>query len=625
MSGTPVRRQLHPSSSDCIAEIDCTQIELREGFTDPFNNWTIKSVTASSDSGAPTSQTSSTLNAQDSSTSQHPSQFCCLNCLYLDDAPPLYVVVQAEYDRHPDRTACLESTRTETLETIDAWAFDQALPADLAAESAREQPNIFWLNGLAGTGKTTIAYTVAQQCHAKGVLGASFFCSRSIADCNDPLKIFPNIAYQLGLFYTPQGDRLAEIIKKDPSLLYSSVSRQLEELIVKPLASLRGNFPPCVVIIDALDECRVQRATFESEVLSALLKHEDDLFPLRFFVTSRPEAHIAASFDIPGHQNASRQLLLHEVALKQVTTDIRRFLEASLAVIKRRFRLVGPWPAEADLDTLSQLAEGVFIFAATAVKFIGDIEHSDPDERLEVLVSNSASYGSNSLLDDLYLQVLEAAFPKMSESLSTRLKSILGSIILVRDPLPPADLSHLIGLRTRTIRSSLSGLHSVLVVPESKDSTASIRIIHPTFAEFLLDSRRCANPLFVVDSRHQHTVLLRGCLNAMRELRRDICGIRDPSLLNIEVPDLHTHMAKAIPSYLRYACRHWSTHLSSGDLLDEVLNALLEFAEQWLLYWVEACSLLGILRDAISALNESQLRLAVSHSLIPWSPISSFD
>ena len=522
--------------------------------------------------------------------------------------------------------ACLENTRTDILETILAWVPDRAPTDDMAGpatSSAREKPNIFWLSGLAGTGKTTIAYTVAQQCHIQGILGASFFCSRSIADCNDPSKIILTIAYQLGLFYKPLRDRVAEVLRNDPSLLYSSVSRQFEELIVKPLESLRGDFPSCVVVIDALDECSNQRAT--SMILSTLLKYAELLFPLRFFVTSRPEPHIVTSLTVPGYRNAYGQLLLHDVASALITADIHRYLTMTLSATRRRFSLSDLWPSKADVDTLNQRADGLFIFAATAVKFIEDTKYSNPNNQLRKLVSDTSTGAP--LLDGLYLQVLHSAFPEVSKELSKQLKSILGSIILIRDPLSPVNLSYLTKQTVDTVYSSLSGLRSVLVVPEREESVtdAAIRIIHPTFAEFLLDPNRCTTPLFAVDPTRQHIYLLRGCLGAMRELKRDICNIRDPSLLNIEVPDLADRIAKAIPSYLQYACHHWSTHLVNGKLSDKVLDALLQFARKRLLYWVEACSLLGILRDAISALNESQRKLMVSYSLILRNSVSLFN
>ena len=602
-----------------MTEIICEQIELREDYTDPSNHWKIKSVTvtASSHSATPSAPISLPISSQYSNVAHYLLSCWFPDCWHLGHTVPPYVAIWAGYDCHTDRSACLENTRTSILDTILAWASDRSPPdatAGPAAQPVRERHDIFWLNGLAGTGKTTVAYTVAQRCREEGILGASFFCSRSIANCNDPLKIFPTIAYQLGLFHPPLRALVAEALQRDPLLVYASFTRQFEELILQPLQPLRDSFPLCNVVIDALDECNSQHAT--PMFLSALLKHAHMLFPLRFFITSRPELHITASFRAPGHRGAFGQLLLHEVPLASVAMDIRHFLETSLMQVGRHFGLIDSWPTKADVDMLSRLTGGLFIFAATAVKFIGDKKYSDPDGQLGILTSKAASHGSHTLLDGLYLQVLESAFPEVSEGLSTRLKTILGSIVLIKDPLPPTDLSHLIGLPAGTVHSSLSGLHSVLVVPERMESTANISIIHPTFAEFLVDPERCVNPSFAIDPRRQHTMLLRSCLEALRGLKRDICNIRDPSLLNVEVLDLRDRLAKAFPLYVQYACRHWVTHLSSGDLPDDVLDTLLDFAEHRLLHWLEACSLLGVLRDAISALRESQLRLTASRSLI---------
>jgi hypothetical protein len=69
-----------------------------------------------------------------------------------------------------------------------------------AAGPTAEQSCIFWINGSAGTGKTTIAYTIAEDCRKHNILGASFFCSRDDAECKNPNVIFTTIAFHLGLF-----------------------------------------------------------------------------------------------------------------------------------------------------------------------------------------------------------------------------------------------------------------------------------------------------------------------------------------------------------------------------------------------------------------------------------------
>ena len=53
---------------------------------------------------------------------------------------------------------------------LDQWLKDE------------QDQRVFWLNGLAGTGKSTIVQTFAESCFADGNLGASFFCSRDYND-----------------------------------------------------------------------------------------------------------------------------------------------------------------------------------------------------------------------------------------------------------------------------------------------------------------------------------------------------------------------------------------------------------------------------------------------------------
>ena len=56
-----------------------------------------------------------------------------------------------------------------------------------------QSQRVFWLNGLAGTGKSTIAQTFAETTFAEGKLGASFFCSRDFGDRSDIQVVFPTL------------------------------------------------------------------------------------------------------------------------------------------------------------------------------------------------------------------------------------------------------------------------------------------------------------------------------------------------------------------------------------------------------------------------------------------------
>src|SRR6202035_4279456 len=89
-------------------------------------------------------------------------------------------------------------------------------------------------------------------------------------------------------------DKVTRAMKANPNIGYSSESYQLEQLIVKPIRALRGSFPPAVVVVDALDECKESSTT--STILSSLYRYVDDLRPLKFLLTSRPDSHINRAF-----------------------------------------------------------------------------------------------------------------------------------------------------------------------------------------------------------------------------------------------------------------------------------------------------------------------------------------
>src|SRR6185369_6384097 len=94
---------------------------------------------------------------------------------------------------------------------------------------------IFWLRGQAGTGKTTVSLTVADECNRRNQLGASFIFSRDQVDRSELQQVFPTIARQLGRFHQPYQSLLAEVVANDPDIADLQPSVPLERLIVEPL------------------------------------------------------------------------------------------------------------------------------------------------------------------------------------------------------------------------------------------------------------------------------------------------------------------------------------------------------------------------------------------------------
>ncbi|KAF9646346.1 hypothetical protein BDM02DRAFT_3262329 [Thelephora ganbajun] len=163
----------------------------------------------------------------------------------------------AEYC-HGDRRTCLKGTRTAVLDEIELWTRDF------------DKPPIYWLNGLAGTGKGTIAQTIAGRVFADGQLGASFFCSQDFQDRRSLHLIFPTLAVQLARRYPEYRSIFVPLVQSNPELVNGSLYTQIISLIVRPL---KESGISTVIVIDALDECKVD------SVLAAVILAADPLSP----------------------------------------------------------------------------------------------------------------------------------------------------------------------------------------------------------------------------------------------------------------------------------------------------------------------------------------------------------
>jgi hypothetical protein len=244
----------------------------------------------------------------------------------------------AEY-RHGNRTGCLKGTRGAVLDEIGLWARDFS------------KSPIYWLNGLAGTGKTTIAQTIAERLFADGQLGASFFCSRDFEDRSDLQLIFPTLAVQLARNYAEFRSVFVPLVQSDPGIAHESLYNQMSQLITGPL---RESAISTVIVIDALDECRDEETS--SAILSVLGRLISEVPMIKFFLTGRPEPRIQTGFRLPLLKKVTDVFVLHGVEPALVTSDIRLFLKHSfLEMVDFRGNLDG-WPTDEQIEGLCERA-----------------------------------------------------------------------------------------------------------------------------------------------------------------------------------------------------------------------------------------------------------------------------
>ena len=466
-----------------------------------------------------------------------------------------------------------------------------------------EQFPIFWLNGLAGTGKSTIAQTVAERTFADGRLGASFFCSRGFEDRSNLYLIFPTLAFQLAQRYPDFRALLIPLLQSNPDVVHESLRDQMQILLIEPL---RSTHISTVIVIDALDECTDEHP--ESAILLVLGKSVSKIPQVKFFLTSRPEKHIALGFRGPLLGALTEVFVLHHVEPCDVDGDIRRFLKHELLELSRRCGYIEGWPMGEQLDTLCQRAAGFFVYAVATVNFL-DHHLQDPSDQLEAILEfpeSTAHEGETELkthtsLDSLYLSIFQRSFQKNKPKDDDMVRSILSATVLVANPLSVSVIATLTGFRQNQVQRLLELIQSLLVLPE--DPNNPVRPFHKSFRDFITDPARCVDMRFHI-SPDYHIELVLHCLGLMgKSLKKNMCSIPDYSL-NSEVEDLPKRIEESgICGALDYACRSWYKHLiGTKHRTSDVVSALRDFLEGKFVFWLEVLSVLGVMGEAARAL-----------------------
>ena len=504
---------------------------------------------------------------------------------------------------------CIADTRVDLLKQIQEW-------------SGSHERRIFWLNGMAGTGKSTVARTVASSFYDQKCLGASFFFSRGGGDLGHAARFITTLAYQLASLVPNLKSHVYEAIAGCNDITQQGLRNQWKQLVLNPLSQLNSSLSSLltvVVVVDALDECEHKD---DIRLILQLLVEAKDISNIRLkvFITSRPEVDIRLEFlDMP--EIIHQDLILHDIPRSIVEHDIFIFLKYELCRIGK-IRRLQDWPGEDSIKLLVQRSDCLFIYAKTACRFV-DNPKFNPAERLPlVLKGNSTGRQSTVNLDHMYTQVLTYSLVKDEceedrLELSKQFKHIVGSIVILFDVLSANALTNLLRIPFENVDTMLSLLHSLLSIPPDPDSF--IRLLHPSFRDFLLDPGRCTDIQFRVDRDIVHRNLATSCLQLLfNTLKRDIFDLRMPGIL---LYDIYNNEKKhELPKHVQYACRYWVDHLELTEpshrhevgLHDDGL--VHNFFQKHFLHWLEALSLMKKVSEGVLLITKLERMLEVSRS-----------
>ncbi|KAG8714715.1 hypothetical protein FRC09_017326, partial [Ceratobasidium sp. 395] len=468
------------------------------------------------------------------------------------------------------RRGCTQNTRQLVLRRLQDWASDP------------KGAKVYWMNGMAGTGKTTIAYSFCRILEASNQLAASFFCSRSLPECRDVTRITPTLASQLSRFCRSMTGVLSRVLENDPNTSNRGVMTQFEKLISEPMLQAKGRLPSGlpVVVVDALDECSEYGDA--RLFLSALLRFAKDL-PIKFFVTCRPDSTALTKLSDGGEIPYSL-FHLHDIEESLVRADIETYLAEELKTMQA---------TPTQIQALADRSGALFIFAATAVRYIGlDKPSIDHQMRLDILLGVSLNPGSRAYrpLDSLYTAILSAALEDddLEPWEKENIRLLLHTVVCAKEPLSLESLARLLRLATvNQAERAIVPLQSVLHMDERNGLVSTL---HASFSDYMLTVERSGK--FFCDRSEHHELLSRRCFEVMQDmLRFNICGLESSYILDKDVPDLTSRIDRSIPPHLFYACRYWSEHLTLAAEPDTLFDYISEFLCRQVLFWAEVMNL----------------------------------
>jgi hypothetical protein len=331
---------------------------------------------------------------------------------------------------------------------------------------------IFFLTGVAGSGKSALAHTIAQQFYQLGQLGSSFcFDDADLANWN-PHNLFSTMTLDIGDLDHEWKKSLCGVVKGNHSLCTTLVAtEQFRSFILEPAKTLT-TIGPIVIVIDALDESGGQSA--RKALLDVFSKKVPEL-PSNFqiLLTSRPEKDIVVA--LKGyHHVIHRDMNTIDKASNEA--DITLYVKSQLSGIHS---LELEWPNQQWCHMLVESSDGLFQWAFTACRAVKD--HKGGIQLAECL---NLFVSSKQGLDGLYSKVLGQAFEAHDPTAMSRFKVVMGRILATMEPLSisahselraddePADLVDLIAQQLGLL---LSGVNQPDV---------PIQALHSSFFDF---------------------------------------------------------------------------------------------------------------------------------------------
>ncbi|KAJ7158421.1 hypothetical protein C8R46DRAFT_391977 [Mycena filopes] len=518
-----------------------------------------------------------------------------------------------------DRPRCQMDTRLVLMSDIVKWALN------MSQDREEQASNVWFLRGLARSGKSTIAVSLADFFALHKRLGAFLLFSRNQESNKQPSTTIQSLAFALSQFDAGIHKHIKAVTTEFTHIINLPLVTQFEKLIQEPLnAAFNEKSPlsqqgPIVIIIDALDECGVDGEAGREELFNVLVRGSARLPPhIRIIITGRN------TNDMKKHFEESKEAHhIHCVMLETDKQQIELYLKHKLQDIWERHRW-SLFPTPQQIDTLVERAACLFIWAATACRHVDAYKGN---KRFKSLCDGKFTGDAEESLDLLYVHALRAGNDWQLAEYRTEARAVLGLIAIAKTPISLQAINKFVGSDVE-YQEIIAGLASVL---DKSESTGTVRILHASFRDFLSDQKRCKDicppkgcspqcqgrckdgPWFISakDNRAYNEEVARKCLSILSDGFG--VGLGDTfnpvglgeTFMPVGRGDNFSNLAISRDDAMIYASTYWTSHICDMSVCPEGFDQVLEdFLKTHILHWLQAMSILGTSLGCAGKLQE---------------------
>ncbi|KAE8419983.1 hypothetical protein BDV36DRAFT_307297 [Aspergillus pseudocaelatus] len=494
------------------------------------------------------------------------------------------------------RTKHIIARKNEVLKDCYKWVFQTKSYQDFMNWEGEDTPNLLWIQGQAGTGKTMLLAGIMEELNT--------FPANSVSPTT------------LHFFFQDKDGQIDQSLMAVKSLLWLLLSQYpyLVQYVHKQMQGSRDNLfdgdyaftiasdliramlqddkiDPVILILDGLDECEYKARTMLISFLGSLLQlNSRDNVRVKVIISSRPLEEIKIAV-----KSIKSTILRATIEVDNISLDapITAFIEWNIGWLEEctedKTRLL------ALRKELRKRASNTFLWVSLVCQELShyglhmweDILSEIPDGLVELY---------NSLLARL-----EGS--KYKRHVQT-CKRVLIISILANQPLSLSEIALLAQIEEGSIRSIVHDCRSFLTIQGD-----TVYLFHQSVQDYLQDNY---SRLQIQPREHIHRSIFELSLKGMEDqLQRNMYKLPYAgSIFEMNsLPDPDPLRA------IRYSCRFWVHHLKHSDSTYDACDMIYSFLQKHFIHWLEALSLMHMMPDSIEILDELK-PLTTSHSIL---------